>query len=145
MKIKNVIKMVVLLLIGGTTYFGIEILWRGYSHWTMALVGGLCFVLIGAINEYIPWEMGFIQQAFIGATIVTSVEFVAGLILNVWLGLGIWDYSSLPLNIMGQICLPFFFAWLALATVAIVIDDYLRYWLFKEEKPHYHLLKGLCW
>ena len=51
MKIKNVIKMVVLLLIGGTTYFGIEMLWRGHSHWTMALVGGICFVLIGAINE----------------------------------------------------------------------------------------------
>lgn len=140
MKIKNVIKMVVLLSIGGTTYFGIEMLWRGYSHWTMALIGGLCFVLIGAINEYIPWDMGFIQQALIGASIVTSVEFIAGLILNVWLGLGIWDYSALPLNIMGQICLPFFFAWIALAAVAIVIDDYLRYWIFKEEKPHYQLI-----
>ena len=60
MKIKNVIKMVVLLLIGGTTYFGIEMLWRGHSHWTMALVGGICFVLIGAINEYLPWELGII-------------------------------------------------------------------------------------
>ena len=58
MKIKNVIKMVVLLLIGGTTYFGIEMLWRSHSHWTMALVGGICFVLIGAINEYLPWELG---------------------------------------------------------------------------------------
>lgn len=139
MKIKNVIKMVVLLLIGGTTYFSIEMLWRGHSHWTMALVGGLCFVLIGAINEYIPWEMGFIKQALIGASIVTAVEFVAGLILNVWLGLGIWDYSSLPLNVMGQICLPFFFAWIALSAIAIILDDYLRYWLFKEEKPHYQL------
>lgn len=140
MKTKNVLKMVVLLLIGGTTYFGIEILWRGYSHWTMALVGGICFVLIGAINEYIPWDMGFIDQALLGAIIVTTVEFISGLILNVWFGLGIWDYSSLPMNIMGQICLPFFFAWIALSAVAIVVDDYLRYWLFKEEKPHYQLI-----
>lgn len=140
MKTKNVIKMVVLLLIGGTTYFGIEMLWRGYSHWTMALVGGICFVLIGAINEYIPWDMGFIDQALLGAIIVTAVEFISGLILNVWLGLGIWDYSSLPMNVMGQICLPFFFAWIALSAVAIVVDDYLRYWLFKEEKPHYQLI-----
>lgn len=140
MKTKNVIKMVVLLLIGGTTYFGIEMLWRGYSHWTMALVGGICFVLIGAINEYIPWDMGFIDQALLGAIIVTAVEFISGLILNVWLGLGIWDYSSLPMNVMGQICLPFFFVWIALSAVAIVVDDYLRYWLFKEEKPHYQLI-----
>lgn len=140
MKIKNVIKMVVLLLIGGTTYFSIEMLWRGHSHWTMALVGGVCFILIGAINEYLPWELGMIQQAFIGASIVTAVELIAGLILNVWLKLGIWDYSNMPLNLWGQICLPFFFAWVALSVIAIVIDDYLRYWLFNEEKPHYQLI-----
>lgn len=140
MKIKNVIKMVVLLLIGGTTYFGIEMLWRGHSHWTMALVGGICFVLIGAINEYLPWELGMIQQAFTGASIVMCVELIAGLILNVWLKLGIWDYSNMPLNLWGQICLPFFFAWVALSVIAIIIDDYLRYWLFNEEKPHYQLI-----
>ena len=140
MKIKNVIKMVVLLLIGGTTYFGIEMLWRGHSHWTMALVGGICFVLIGTINEYLPWELGMIQQVFTGASIVTCVELIAGLILNVWLKLGIWDYSNMPLNLWGQICLPFFFAWVALSVIAIVIDDYLRYWLFNEEKPHYQLI-----
>ena len=140
MKTKNGLKMIVLLLIGCTVYFCIEVLWRGYSHWTMALVGGLCFIAIGAINEYIPWEMGFVQQCFIGACNVTGIEFVAGLILNVWLELGIWDYSNLPFNIMGQVCLPFFFAWVALSAVAIVVDDYLRYWLFNEEKPHYQLI-----
>lgn len=140
MKIKNALKMIVLLMIGGTIYFCIEMLWRGYSHWTMALVGGICFIAIGAINEYIPWEMGMVQQLLIGACLVTGIEFIAGLILNVWLGLAIWDYSNLPFNIMGQICLPFFFAWIVLSAVAIVVDDYLRYWLFKEEKPHYQLM-----
>ena len=140
MKIKNALKMIVLLMIGGTIYFCIEMLWRGHSHWTMALVGGICFIAIGAINEYIPWEMSMVQQSLIGACLVTSIEFIAGLILIVWLGLAIWDYSNLPFNIMGQICLPFFFAWFALSAVAIVVDDYLRYWLFKEEKPHYQLM-----
>lgn len=140
MKIKNALKMIVLLIIGGTIYFGIEMLWRGHSHWSMALVGGICFIAIGAINEYIPWEMGMVQQSLIGACLVTGIEFIAGLILNVWLGLAIWDYSNLPFNIMGQICLPFFFAWIVLSAVAIVVDDYLRYWLFKEEKPHYQLM-----
>ena len=140
MKIKNALKMIVLLMIGGTIYFCIEMLWRGHSHWTMALVGGICFIAIGAINEYIPWEMGMVQQSLIGACLVTGIEFIAGLILNVWLELAIWDYSNLPFNIMGQICLPFFFAWIALSAVEIVVDAYLRYWLFKEEKPHYQLM-----
>lgn len=140
MKIKNALKMLVLLLIGGTFYFCIEMLWRGYSHISMFFVAGICFIAIGAINEYMPWEMGLIQQSIIGACLVTGIEFVSGLILNIWLGLGIWDYSNLPFNIMGQICLPFFFAWIALSCVAIVLDDYLRYWLFKEEKPHYQLV-----
>lgn len=140
MKIKNVLKILVLLLIGGTIYFCVEMLWRGYSHISMFFVGGICFIAIGAINEYIPWEMGLIQQSIIGACLVTGIEFISGLILNIWLGFGIWDYSNLPFNIMGQICLPFFFAWIALSCVAIVLDDYLRYWLFKEEKPHYQLV-----
>lgn len=140
MKIKNALKMIVLLMIGGTIYFCIEMLWRGHSHWTMALVGGICFIAIGAINEYIPWEMGMVQQSLIGACLTTTIEFVSGLILNVWLGMGIWDYSNMPFNLLGQICLPFFFAWVLLACIAIVLDDYLRYWLFNEEKPHYQLI-----
>jgi uncharacterized membrane protein len=81
-----------------------------------------------------------VQQSLIGALLTTFVELISGLILNVWLGLGIWDYSNLPFNFMGQICLPFFFAWIALSCVAIILDDYLRYWLFHEEKPHYQLV-----
>ena len=140
MKIKQFLKMVVLLLIGGTIYFCIEMLWRGHSHIAMFLVGGICFIGIGAINEYFPWDLGLLQQSIIGACFVTGIEFIAGLILNVWLGFGIWDYSNLPFNVMGQICLPFFFAWIALSLVAIVADDYLRYWLFKEDEPHYRLV-----
>jgi uncharacterized membrane protein len=139
-KLKYLLKEIVLLLIGGTIYFCIEVLWRGYSHISMFFVGGFCFVLIGLINEIFPWELGLVQQSLIGALLTTFVELISGLILNVWLGLGIWDYSNLPFNFMGQICLPFFFAWIALSCVAIILDDYLRYWLFHEEKPHYQLV-----
>ena len=76
----------------------------------------------------------------IGAVVVTVLEFITGLVVNVWLGLNVWDYSDMPLNILGQICLPFSIAWIALSAIAIVLDDYLRYWLFKEEKPRYKLI-----
>lgn len=134
---KNALKTGCLFLIGGAIYVLIELVYRGYSHWTMFLLGGLCFVLIGGVNEYIPWEMPLWLQAGIGAVIITALEFICGCIVNLALGWNVWDYSNTPLNILGQVCLPFAIIWFVIAHVGIVLDDYLRYWLFKEEKPHY--------
>ena len=144
MKVLKLIgKFLALFLIGGAAYFGIECLWRGWSHWTMFILGGLCFVIIGGLNEFYGWEMPFWKQCLIGAAVITALEFAVGMIVNKWLGWAIWDYSNLPLNICGQICLPFSLIWIALSGVAIVVDDYLRYWLFGEEKPHYNFkLRG---
>lgn len=137
--IKQWLKIFILFLIGGFIYVAIELGFRGHSHWTMFLLGGLCFILIGGLNNYIPWEMSIIKQGIIGALIVTSLEFIFGLVLNLYLNLGIWDYSNMPFNILGQICLPFSIAWFFLSLIAIFVDDWLRYVLFKEERPHYHL------
>lgn len=133
-------KALVLFLIGGLIYAAIEILWRGYTHWTMAVLGGLLFLLLGGMNNWLPWEMPLWMQCVIGAVIVTVAELLAGIILNIWLDLAIWDYSQLPGNILGQVCPQFALAWCGLSLVAILLDDYLRYWLFNEEKPHYRLI-----
>lgn len=126
-------------LIGGLVYIGIEIGFRGYTHWSMFILGGLCLVIVGLLNEVplFPKNFGLIPQGILGSIVITILEFITGLIVNVWLGWDIWDYSDLPLNIMGQICLPFTLAWFALSIVAIVVDDYIRYWFFGEEKPTY--------
>lgn len=126
-----------LLLLGGTIYYGIEIAYRGYSHPTMFLVGGICFILIGLINEVIDWNMPFLKQVLLGDIIVLIVEFIAGCILNLWLGLGIWDYSNLPFNLLGQICLPFAILWLPIVAIAIVLDDWTKYFLYGGQKPYY--------
>lgn len=105
----------------------------------MFLVGGLCAYAVGVVNEFIPWEMPVWKQALIGATVGTVIEFIAGCVLNLWLGLEVWDYSTLPMNILGQVCLYFYFIWIVLAMLWIFVDDWLRYWLFKEERPRY------CW
>ena len=138
-KLKAILKHAVLALCGGCVYFLIEMAWRGHSHWTMAVLGGVCFVLIGDINEFIPWKMPLILQGAIGSGIVTVLELVSGIILNLWLGLGIWDYSNMPFNLLGQICLPFTLLWVALSIVAVALDDWLRYWLFGEDRPTYTL------
>ena len=127
----------VLIGIGGLLYVLVELAFRGRSHWTMFLVGGLCFWLIGLINEVLPWEMPLWKQCIIGAVIVTAIEFLAGCIINLWLGWDVWDYSNMPFNVLGQICLPFSLLWILLSAVAIVVDDHLRYWMYGEEKPHY--------
>jgi uncharacterized membrane protein len=133
-------KLLTLFLFGGAVYYIIEVAWRGYSHFSMFIVGGLCFVLIGAINNYFPWELGILQQSLIAGAIVTAVEFVSGLIVNVLLGWNVWDYSDFPFNLMGQICLLYALLWIPLSVVGIFLDDWLRHFLFGEEKPHYTLI-----
>ncbi len=133
----RVVRPLVLWGIGGLLYVLCELVFRGRSHWTMFIVGGLCFWLIGLINEVIPWEMPIWQQCIIGAIIITAVEFAAGCVINIWLGWQVWDYSGLPFNILGQICLPFTVLWSLLAAAGIILDDYLRFLLFDEEKPNY--------
>ena len=140
MKIHKSIRVMTLWLWGGFIYYMIEIAWRGFSHPSMYIVGGVCFVLIGGINNWLPWELGIVWQALIGAVAVTVVELVSGLILNVWLGLGVWDYTGLPLNILGQICLPFALAWIPVAAFGILLDDFLRWKLHGEERPKYSIL-----
>lgn len=134
---KKMLKYLILLLIGGFVYYAFELVLRGWSHWTMFLLGGICFILIGEYNEHVEWDTPLIKQGIVGACIVTALEFVVGMIVNVYLGWGIWDYSNVPLNFIGQICLPFSIAWIAVSILAVVVDDWVRYFLFKEEKPHY--------
>jgi uncharacterized membrane protein len=133
-------KYFLLLGIGGMIYIGIEFMWRGYSHWSMFFVGGACFVCIGLINEILPWTMPLWLQVIIGVCIITILEFLAGCILNIWLGWNVWDYSGLPGNLLGQICPQYIVLWVPLCLIGIIFDDWLRYWWFGEDKPHYKLV-----
>ena len=145
---------VILFLIGGGIYYLLEVLWRGYSHWTMFILGGICFVIMGLLNEYkFKWNDSLIKQSIISACIITVFEFITGCIVNLWLGWNVWDYSELPCNLMGQICLYFFFVWILLSMFGIILDDWIRYLLYivlhryfpfmeKRERPHYHMMQN---
>ena len=126
--------------LGGTVYVFIELMWRGYSHWSMFLLGGICFIALGLINEVIPWEMPLTAQMFIGCAIITALEFITGCIVNLWLGWDVWDYSDLPYNLLGQISVVSSVGWYFLSAVGIVLDDWLRYIFFGEEKPRYTII-----
>lgn len=136
----NVLNYILLFFIGGYAYCTIEILARGYSHISMLIAGGICFILIGLLNEFVSCKMSFISQMVISAIIITGVEFITGLIVNIWLGLEVWNYSDKPYNLMGQICYLYVGIWFVLSPIAIIADDYIRYWIMGAEKPHYKIL-----
>ena len=73
-------------IIGGIIYYLLECLWRGYSHWTMFILGGICFIALGLINEILSWDTPLVIQMLIGGTIITILEFITGCIVNLWLG-----------------------------------------------------------
>ena len=125
----------------GVVYVALEVIFRGYSHPSMFVVGGLCGLLVGAINQCPKfYHAPVFLQSIIGALIVLCVEFVSGCILNLWLGLGVWDYSAMWGNLWGQICPRFALLWCVLAVPAIVIFDWWSYWFGCGEQPGYRLI-----
>ena len=127
-----------IMILGGCGYVLVELLWRGRSHVSMFLLGGVCFWLIGRLDRDKPIPLAV--QACLGAMLVTALELVTGLVVNCWLKLRVWDYSGLPLNMMGQICLYYFVLWIPLSAGAVVLEDAVRWVLFRRPMPHYSLL-----
>ena len=104
--------------IGAVSYSLIEILWRGYTHWTMMITGGICFLVLFRIFSRISYAKLW-KKCTIGAFVITGIEFIVGCIVNLWLQLNVWDYSFLPLNLLGQVCPLYSFLW-GLLSIPIV-------------------------
>ena len=118
---------------GSIIYNLIELAWRGYTHWSMSIAGGVCMLFLHAINERTA-GMRKIAKCFIGAGVITAVEFAAGVVVNILFRLDVWDYSELPGNILGQICPYFTLLWLALTVPAYLLSD-LSHKVFKKIAP----------
>ena len=110
----------ILFLIGGVSYNILEVLWRGYSHWTMTIDGGLCLVGIFAICT--KTNLHYIPKVLASALLITAVEFVSGILINRIFQLNVWDYSAMPYNVLGQICLGYTLLWtmLCIPLVAVI-------------------------
>jgi uncharacterized membrane protein len=146
---KTFLKNFMMFCVGFTLYQCVEGLWKtlgpnhlGIQSFTMGILGGITILMVSAINKKLPWLLPIWLQAIIGGIGILILEFGAGLLLNKYLCplLGrpiIWDYTGMPLNIMGIICPQFFIIWVFFAACYIVIDDYLRWIMYDEEKPHY--------
>lgn len=127
-------KIFTLFAVGALIYGMIEISVRGFTHITMGLLGGLAMVIIHLLNDERRRGMNYFLQLLIAASFITAIEFFAGEILNRRLQMNIWDYSDIPLNFDGQICLPFVFLWIILAAIGTALDDLIRWKMFKEPR-----------
>lgn len=122
----------------GVMYVAMETVFRGYSHPSMLIVGGLCGVLVGAINQRPRfYNAPVILQSAMGAVIVLVVEFLAGCVLNLWLGLDVWDYTGQTGNILGQVCPLFGLLWFLIMPLAIWAEDTARWFIWLYESVIY--------
>ncbi|MDD6806864.1 MAG: hypothetical protein PUD72_00215 [Oscillospiraceae bacterium] len=107
-------------IIGGVLYSTIEILWRGYTHWTMTLLGGIVLMIFSYLDEYLE-DINILVKAILGTFIITVLEFLFGLIINVRYNLKVWSYENVPYNILGQICPIYTFFWFILSIFAFYL------------------------
>ena len=101
---------------GGTAYMTLEMIWRGWSHGSMFLAGGTCFLLLGQLSSL---RINPAMKAVLGAAVITGVELTAGLLIN--RDYSVWDYRHLPLSFLGQICLPFSLLWIPISLAAMAL------------------------
>ena len=122
----------VLFYTGGATYLSLELLYRGRSHGSMFLAGGLCFLLIGHLNRVNP-RLPLPLRALVGAGIVTMVELGAGMAVN--RNYQVWDYRDQPGNFMGQICPVFSALWIPLSLLAALLFRQMETRLEQKMSP----------
>ncbi len=118
-------KYALLFSLGGVGYNVLEILWRGYTHWSMFLAGGLCFIMFSLVADYFK-ERPFVFKVVLCAVGITAVEFMFGIVFNKLLGMNVWDYSDMPLNFMGQICPYFTLLWCVLALFFLPLAELIN-------------------
>lgn len=126
--------------VGGSIYFATELLFRGFSHWSMFILGGICMMFFAFQGQASHFREPLWKQILRCTVFVTSCEFITGIIVNKWFTLDVWDYSDQPLQIFGQICLPFAILFSGLCALGILFSGYILYRIFHEEKPVYRIL-----
>ena len=122
-KYKNLLRV---FLSGAFFYGSIEIIWRGYTHISMLFLGGICFSLIYLCEKGLPTR-SVLLRSVIYALLITGLEFISGIILNIVLKLDVWNYVGIPFNILGQICLPYSLLWFVVALICTQICCLYRF------------------
>ena len=128
---RRIIEYTIVFCVGSIMYCLIEVLFRQYTHWTMFLTGGAIFTALYFINLALKTR-SFVLRGLIGCAVITAGEFLVGVVVNLIFHLDVWNYSSIPGNILGQICPRFSFCWFLLSVAAVYIVVFLHWQLNKS-------------
>ena len=122
---RNIKKYAALFTVGGSGYALIEYLWRGRTHWTMVIAGGVCFICFSVIADKFQTK-SLVFKSSLCALSVTAVELIFGIVFNLVFKMNVWDYSSMPLNFLGQICALFTLLWGGLGMLFIPLAELMN-------------------
>ena len=117
--------------LGGIGYGLLEMLWRGRTHWTMMVTGGLCLLILYRADRGWRQEM-LVFRCIKGAILITCVEFIVGVVVNMLLRWNVWDYSRSAGNLLGQVCPMYFLLWYFLCYPIGLLNRILRKTLGKR-------------
>lgn len=138
---KILIPYTVIFLVSGFIYTALELLWRGYTHWTMFVCAGLCGLAMANINNnWLEFDTDFRIQVVASALVCTLMEFIFGIIFNG--DFTIWDYRGLwgTIHWLGdQVNVLFFGAWVVISLFGLPLLDWMQWKLGLAEKPYYRI------
>lgn len=98
---------------------------------------GICMMFFSYQGQQVHWQDDFLLQVFRCSIFVTAAEFITGIIVNKWFALHVWDYSCMPFQLFGQICLPYTMLFTCLCAAGIYLSANILYLLYDEEKPQF--------
>lgn len=107
-------RFLLLFFIGAFGYSSLELLWCGYTHWTMFCLGGICLYILFITFSHLS-HVPILTRAIIGGLIITLSEFFTGCVVNLFFKWNVWSYATKPFNLLGQICLPYTILWIFLS------------------------------
>lgn len=110
---------------GAAGYSMTEYFFRGHTHWTMALTGGACLLTFYCYLK-VRRDTPLPAKAVAGAVIITVFEFFVGIVVNLWYGWDVWDYSGKTFNIMGQVCPEYSIAWFLICLIVLLVSEAVR-------------------
>lgn len=145
-KFKSFMKYLLLFTFSGYIYVCLELIFRGYSDITMMFASSICAIPMIILNNKFTYEIDFLLQLFLCSIFATLVEFIFGMLFN--RDYSIWDYRNMPLNLYGQICLPFSLLWMIIAACVIPLMDWIDCYIFgykPNKKPYYKIFGRIIW
>ena len=122
---KKIYEYLIVFAFGWVLYGLVEVLFRGHTHWTMILLGGLVFAVLYRLDLRMG-NKNYVLKCSVGSVIISSMEFLCGYVVNVQLKMHVWDYSGLKFNILGQVCPKYTAVWFLLCVPAYLLGDVIR-------------------